>query len=220
MPAKNTRRMFVAGGYYHIYNRGVNKRTIFKDVQDKKVFLGYLKEGLMDPADQDYPKPTKIDFTLKGQTFKGVRRQVNSYYKIIELIAYCLMSNHFHLLIRQLNDNSISEFVRSLLTRYTMYFNRKYGRTGRLFQGVYRACLINDEQYLLWLSRYIHRNPAKEYKDLSKTYSSYADYLGARNTKWLRPDVVLGYFKNQDYRAFVEGKDDRDGELSERFALE
>jgi putative transposase len=211
MPARNAIKIYVEDGYYHIYNRGVEKRVIFKDEQDYKVFLNYLKEYLSKPSEKS--EMLKICFTLQGQTFKGIERVPKNYFEKIELVAYCLMPNHFHLLIRQNDTDSIKEFMRSLTTRYSMYFNKKYNRNGSLFQGRYRGILITDEPYLLHLSRYIHLNPVEFTDDLTSAYSSYADYLGLRHTRWIKPDIILDQFNNKvgiefkkinNYKDFVE----------------
>ena len=210
MPSKNLVKINIENGYYHIYNRGVEKRIIFEDEQDYKVFLGYLKEYLSPP-----PRPEDIIkiFTLQGSTFKGIARQPNNYYQKIELVAYCLMPNHFHLLIKQITKDSMSSFMKSLATRYSMYFNKRYDRVGPLFQNIYKASSVTDENYLLHLSRYIHLNPSEYSKDLINAYSSYADYLKKRNTSWIKPGVVLQYFDNakpdffkmtNSYKDFVE----------------
>lgn len=217
MPRKNSLKIYVKDGYYHIYNRGVEKRTIFEDVQDYKVFLDYLKYAL-----SELPKKENVikTFTLQGEPFKGMPRLPRSYFQKIELLAYCLMPNHFHLLIKQLDSISIRSFMSSLITRYTMYFNKKYDRVGSLFQGVYRAVLVTDEPYLLHLSRYIHLNPSEFTNNLASTYSSYGDYLGLRKTPWLKPDLILEQFNNKvgvefkkinSYKDFVEKykQDDR-----------
>lgn len=209
MPKKNTIKTYIKGGIYHIYNRGVEKRIIFFDDQDYKVFLRFLKDILMVPPDK---KGNLKEFTLKGSTFKGISRQPLNLHKQLELLAYCLMPNHFHLLIKQTNEKVIKQFMHSLCTRYSMYFNKKYKRVGSLFQGVYKAVLVMDDNYLLHLSRYIHLNPTIYTKNLINTYSSYADYLGKRNTIWLNTGVILSYFgssliKKKDitsYRDFVE----------------
>lgn len=210
MPAKNVVKTYVADGFYHIYNRGVEKRIICVDSQDYKVFLSYLK-GYLSPL----PKVTK-EFTLQGVTFKGVPRLPKNYHEKIKLLAYCLMPNHFHLLIQQESSEIMSEFMQSVATRYTMYFNKRYKRVGALFQGAYRAVLIQEDSYLLHLSRYIHLNSSENFEDLSKAYSSYADYLGLRHTSWLETDEVLNFFKKgsllglrhiNSYRAFVESQE-------------
>jgi putative transposase len=230
MPRKNSRKNYVEGGHYHIYNRGVEKRIIFIDEQDHKVFLKYLKEYLSPPL-----KPDEIEtktFSLRGQAFKAVPRQLKNYNKEINLITYCLISNHFHLLVKQNSKDGINTFLHSLLTRYTKYFNTKYDRVGPLFQGRYKAVLITKERYLLHLSRYIHLNPQDDYKDLTKAYSSYAEYLGLRKTKWINPDIILSFFKNSDdldltkhkeintYKKFVESYKKDSGKVLRELTLE
>lgn len=210
MPRKNSLKVYVKNGYYHIYNRGVEKRTIFEDKQDYKVFLDHLKFALSAPSSGIELKKT---FTLQGLPFQGIPHQPRNFYKKIELIAYCLMPNHFHLLIKQLDETSLKSFMTSLITRYSMYFNKKYNRVGSLFQSVYRATLVNDESYLLHLSRYIHLNPSEITNDLASAYSSFGEYLGLRHTKWIHPNIVLDQFNNNiniefkkinSYKNFVE----------------
>ena len=207
MPQRNSIKTYVKNGFYHIYNRGVEKRIIFKNTQDYKVFLKYLKECLSLPQNKE--KLNTI-FTLQGASFKGVPRQPKNYYKNIFLEAYCLMPNHFHLLIKQLDQKSIEGFMRSLATRYSMYFNKKYNRVGKLFQGRYKAVLITDDSYLLHLSRYIHLNPLECTDNLVGAYSSYADYLGLRKTKWIKPKIILNYFNHKlapEFKKFNSYKD-------------
>jgi len=213
MPQKNIIKLYVANGFYHIYNRGVEKRNIFQDVQDYKVFLKYLKEYLSPPLKLEKLKKT---FTLKGATFKGVPRQPKNYYREIELMTFCLMPNHFHLLIKQYSAKSIEKFVKSLSTRYSMYFNKKYRRVGKLFQGHYKAVLITEESYLLHLSKYIHLNPFESSQRLTDAFSSYADYLKLRKTSWIKTNFLLSFFDNttipeikkfNSYQKFVEDND-------------
>ena len=210
MPKKNSLKVYVKGGYYHVYNRGVEKRNIFENSQDYQVFLKNLKEALSSPPK---PEDVKITFTLQGFPFKGVPRLPKNFSKEIDLLAYCLMPNHFHLLIRQTNPGSMQSFLTSISTRYSMYFNKKYSRVGTLFQGPYKAVLVNDESYILHLSRYIHLNPSKYAQNLLSTYSSYADYLGERHTAWVKPEMILSFFnqaklpeleKIHTYKDFVE----------------
>ncbi len=226
MPAKNLIRFECENGYYHIYNRGVDKRTIFQDEQDYKVFLKYLKEYLSPPMDL-----TKIkeSFTLQGYTFQGIPHQPKNFYGKIDLIAYCLMPNHFHLELYQKNKQDIQNFMQSISTCYSMYFNKKYDRIGSLFQGTYKAVLIDNENYLLHLSRYIHLNPSEFTNDLEATYSSYSEFLGKRNTQWIKPEIILSYFdKAKDdfikgvntYKDFVEKYAVDSGEILGKFTLE
>lgn len=207
MPSKNVVKTYVSDGFYHAYNRGVEKRTIFNDTQDYKVFLGYLKDSLSEPSKRQRLRKA---FTLKGETFKGVSRQPKNFLKEIELIAYCLISNHFHLLLKQNKKKSMAQFLQSISTRYSMYFNKKYDRVGSLFQGPYKAILITKDPYLLHLSRYIHINPLENTMDLTKAYSSYADYLGLRKTLWVKPDIVLSFFSKATLPEFKKGNSYKD----------
>jgi len=201
MPRKNSLKIYVKDGFYHIYNRGVEKRIIFEDEQDYKVFLAYLRYSLSYPPKKD--KITKI-FTLQGLPFKGVPRMPMNFKDKIDLISYCLMPNHFHLLIRQKEKTTVTSFMTSIITRYSMYFNKKYNRVGSLFQGPYKAVLITNENQLLHLTRYIHLNPLEYTDNLIEAYSSYAAYLGIRKTKWIKPDIVLSYFNRQTAPEFIK----------------
>lgn len=101
----------------------------------------------------------------------------------------------------------MTEFMRSICVSYGMYFNKKYKRVGSLFQGIFKAIDIEEDNYLLWVSRYIHRNPVNF---RSYLYSSYADYLSTRHTEWLNTNFILDYFstsplrKTNSYQQFVE----------------
>jgi putative transposase len=192
MPSKNRVKNYVADGYYHIYNRGVEKRITFLDEKDYVVFLYLLKLYL---SQQGEVTP-KMFSDIQNVRIKKV------FFGEIELHAFCLMPNHFHLLIRQTNSNSITEFMRALITSYVMYFNKKYKRVGTLFQGAYRAVLVTTDPYLLHLSRYIHANPLKFFagSDPAKLgdypYSSYTYYLGKKNANWVKTEFILSLFEN------------------------
>ena len=209
MPAKNVIKQYLEGGFYHIYNRGVEKRIVFTDKLDYKIFLSYLKAYLSPP----YP----------GQV-RPVR--VSDIHEQIQLICYCLMPNHFHLLVKQKNRFGIVTFMRRLTNAYTRYFNERYKRVGPLFQGSYKAVLIQEEPYLLHLTRYIHLNPLDLQTQnrshlLAYPYSTYGDYLGKRKTSWVHPEEILFFFKTAQktsfkdvlsYQSFVE---DYVGEFAE-----
>lgn len=199
MPARNSRKIYVDNGIYHIYNRGVEKRIIFIDTIDYKVFLKYLSQYLSPIPEVNDLKKT---FTLQGLAFKGVPRQPKNYFGKIDLICYCLMPNHFHFLLKSRDSKDLKEFIQSLLTRYSMYFNKKYQRVGSLFQGRYKAVVITTDNYLLHLSRYIHLNPSEFTKDLENAYSSYSTYLGLIKTPWIKPDIVLNFFKTKAVQEF------------------
>lgn len=226
MPGRNALKIYVENGFYHIYNRGVEKRTIFQGNQDYKVFLKYLKEALSPPPDRE---SLIKEFSLRRQSFKGVSRQPKNYVEEIELLAFCLMPNHFHLLIKQTSSDSMEKFARSLLTRYSKYFNKRYDRVGPLFQGRYKAVLVDKDNYLLHLSRYIHLNPSEYTKDLQNAYSSYSQYLGKTKAEWVKPEVILSFFDQarkdflrgtNSYKNFVEKSKKDSGDILGRLALD
>ena len=221
MPSKNRVKTYVSDSYYHIYNRGVEKRIIFQDEKDYKVFLSCLKLYLNPPVLVDrrfsikLQGPSPTDTTIQIYT---PCRQPNNHNGKIELVAYCLMPNHFHLCVKQTDRRAIDHFMRSLATKYAMYFNKKYERVGSLFQGRYKAVLIETEDQFTYLTKYIHRNPLdlSSYKDrprnlISYSFSSYPNYLGVRRQTWVNPDNILTYFSktnpHNSYQKFVEESD-------------
>ncbi|PJE67540.1 hypothetical protein COU95_01825 [Candidatus Shapirobacteria bacterium CG10_big_fil_rev_8_21_14_0_10_40_9] len=224
MPARNAIKEYQENGFYHLYNRGVEKRQIFLDGQDYAVFLKYLKEYLL-PKDelnlnQKLSAPN-LSYKEKDKILKLLR--LNNFADEIKFLAYCLLPNHFHFLIQQKDAKSIDKFMQSLCTRYTMYFNRKYKRVGSLFQAVYKAVLIASEEQFLHLSRYIHKQAlalqvALQGETLQSPLqsqpsqpSSYPEYLGIRKTDWVHPEEVLSYFSNTNpalsYEFFVKEED-------------
>jgi len=205
MPNRFEIRRFTPDTFYHVFNRGVEKRIIFQDDQDYVIFLHLLKYFL-SPGEKDIKHP------LVGlQGYKGVRpRPMTTLFSQVELHSYCLMPNHFHLLLRQIATNGVTSLLRKVATTYSIYFNKRYERVGHLFQGKYKAVVVDRDDYLIHLSRYIHSNPLElglTRSDLvNYPYSSYAYYLGEKHAQWLKTDFILDYFKNNSYQDFVEGK--------------
>jgi len=194
MPVKNVYKEYVPQSYYHIYNRGVNKADIFHDDKDYAVFLSLLKRYLDDEIEK---RPNREPYP--------------NYHNQIELLAFCLMKNHFHLFIYQQSAESITEFMKSLSVAYSMYFNKQHKRAGPLFQQRYKAVRITDDSQLLHITRYIHMNP-KEYRH--HKWSSLPYYDGTKKTTWVRPDKILELFEGQDYVAFLNDYEARRQELS------
>lgn len=221
MPARNILKTYLENGYYHVYNRGVEKRIIFTDKQDESVFLSYLREYLI-------PKDTSLLVKMLADPESTARQKsdslkllrMNNFSNEVVLFAYCLMPNHFHLLVKQNRERSIEKFMRSLSTRYVQYFNHRHDkRVGGLFQDAYKAILVDSEEQLLHLSRYIHRNPLLKGVSLKESPrpSSYRNYLGLVRQEWIRPDEILVYFAKSginSYQAFVEGSEYEEGSLS------
>lgn len=214
MPCKNVVKTYSENCYYHIYNRGVNKERIFRDAQDYSVFLSYLRIYLL-PKDEINLKKSLLDKSIGYQEKDKILKllRLNNFFGEIVLLAYCLMINHFHFLIKQKNISSIDYFMKSLCTRYTMYFNKKYHRVGPLYQSTYKAVIIESDEQLLYLSSYIHRNPFSEKSsDLFSQPSSLPEYLGQKKTEWTHPEEILGYFSKTNpkfsYETFVNQTED------------
>jgi putative transposase len=203
MPPKNTIKIYQPNTYYHLYNRGVNKFPIFDDDQDNKTFLFLLKEYLTPALENPFPSRAK-----------------NNFYQSITLHAYCLMPNHFHLLIHQKNITDINYFMRSLNTNYVHYYNKRNHRVGPLYQSSYKAVTITTDEQLIYLTKYIHLNPHSLVTNTSESlpevihsypYSSYRNYLGLINQTWVNTQTVLDYFSHThphtSYQDFVENQD-------------
>lgn len=195
----------VNGYYYHVYNRGVEKRTVFGQIADYKRFLKTIEFYRL------HPTPRKLSTHLSFNE-PPIPENLNQK-PLVNILCFCLMPNHFHLLIQQLEDRGITEFMRRVTDSYTKYFNTKNRRVGPLFQGTFKAKIIEKDEYLLQLSKYIHRNPVKltGWKDkLSDyTFSSYPCYLDPkRNFGFCDSKFILDYFgtnnQNKSYPAFVE----------------
>lgn len=207
MPARNSRKLYLENGYYHLYNRGVEKRNIFLDRQDYAVFLSYLNDYLT-PKDTDFLYSQLNDLRTSAEDKARARKllRMNNFESDLTMLAYCLMPNHFHFFIKQHNPNTIDRFMNSLGTRYTMYFNKKYDRVGSLYQGVYKAAPITNEIHFLHLSRYIHKQAYKTQP------CSYDDYLGRKTTTWVKPAEILSFFSQKhpyrSYESFMKETDE------------
>lgn len=184
MPAKKVVKSYETHAYYHIFNRGVDNGKIFRDDQDYQAFVQlmgrYLSASVSkDNSNRDYP----------------------CYHGELTIIAYSLLPRSFHLLVRQDNNHrAIETFMRSLVTSYSMYFNRRHSRQGHLFQGVYKASLIEEGPQLLHVSRHIHIAP-KDYE--TWPYSSWPYYTAGWTADWLQQHRIFELFDGGDYRRFI-----------------
>lgn len=196
MPSRYRIREFEEESYYHAFSRGIEKKKVFLDLQDYKMFLHYLKIYLEDPKNLliQYPQ---LPIRLQAKNLKNQ----------ITLIAYCLMPNHFHLLMKQSTKDAISKLMKQLLNAYTFYFNKKYQRTGAIFEGRYKAARITSDNLLLHVTRYIHLNPVVvNLADKPENYkwSSHKDYLD-KNPTITNSKIILSYFPTiSDYQKFIQ----------------
>lgn len=200
MPGRTT--PLATGEVYHIYNRGSDKREIFYQNRDFKRFqLTFFYYQFIGPKPR-FSKFTKSQLNL----FKSDPNK-----RLVEIIAYCLMPNHFHFLIKQLKENGIPTFISQICNSYTRYFNTKYPRVGPLFQGKYQNVLIETEEQLIHTSRYIHLNPVVS--GLTKSldnypWSSYEEYVNGRGGFCTTNQVTSLFSNPEKYREFVESQVD------------
>lgn len=196
MPSKYTVRNFAENCFYHVFNRGVEKRTIFLDEQDYRIFLYYLSIYSL-PLDKVVLKYPNLPLRLQS---KNLHDEIN-------IISYCLMPNHFHLLLQQLTVDGVSKLLKQLTNAYTFYFNQKYQRVGGLVQGSFKAALIETDDILLHISRYIHLNPLMaEIVDNLNTYewSSYREFIYPNNGGMCLIEPILSNFSTENsYEKFV-----------------
>jgi putative transposase len=176
---------FTEGEIYHIYNRGVNKMNIFLDEQDFRVFAARLKENLF---------PELINPLLSKHAVRRKTLPPNSY----DLISYCLMPNHFHLLIKQNTNLPITQLILKVCTGYSKYFNKKYGRIGAIFQDRFKSVRIHKNNQLLWVSYYIHKNPIEAgFVENPNNYkwSSFSEYVKSESEPLCKKDLILSQFQ-------------------------
>lgn len=197
----------VQGEYYHIYNRGNSKQKIFHDKEDYLRFISLL-----------YISNTRESFNLydlaRDPNFNIYEIERNNL--LVNLGAYCLMPNHFHILITETTESGISKFMQKLGTAYSMYYNKKYERSGGLFEGKFKTQHAGTDRHLKYLFSYIHLNPIKliqkDWKEkgiknkkeafnylLKYPYSSYLDFVGEKRVqnKILNTESFPKYFPNK-----------------------
>lgn len=178
---------FIEESFYHLYNRGNSKQIIFHDKEDYTHFIMLLYISNSDKRFVTDRVSNDIYMYERGDP-------------IVAIGAYCLMPNHFHILLTQLKENGVSSFMKKISTAYVMYYNKKYKRTGSLFEGRFKALYATDDRYLKYLYSYIHLNPVKlinpmwkenNIKDIQKTisflqayqYSSFLDYFDKNHVR-------------------------------------
>ncbi len=197
---------FVNNYYYHIFNRGVNKQPIFNGIIDFKRAVNLLRFYSF----KDYPIRFSKFLLLSSDQRKEIWTRLSNSQKYSDIISYCFMPNHFHLLLKQNIDKGISKFMANFQNSYTKYFNLKNDRVGHLFQGQFKAVKIDSEEQLLHVSRYIHLNPfssglMEKIDDLSNyKWSSFPEYITDVPFEICNKDVVLASFKNRNtYKEFA-----------------
>ncbi len=196
------------GEYYHIFNRAVNKQVIFHDTSDYFRFL-FLTLYFQSPIIfQQLGR--KVKEFVQSRALDSVEEDEIIKKRRVELVAFCIMPNHFHLIVKELDEGGIAAYMQRVLTSYSKYYNTKYEKSGHVFQGPYQAVHVEDNRQLLHLSAYIHRNPREISKWFNKEeqypWSSYQDFIG--ENRWgnlIMLDIIIGQFKDKaEYENFVK----------------
>ena len=191
--------------FHNVYNRGTDKRIVFNDVEDYRRFILYL--NILN------------DIEIKSPTDGGISTEEETHNicpeRLVNLIAFCLMPNHFHMLLHERIAGGISKFMQRLSTAYTMYFNEKNERSGALFQGRFKSKFVDSELYLLKIIDYIHSNPKGLPGSLrGHEWSSYHYYCGENKFGYLLQPEALNEFTKiemgEDYRKWLNSQNNFD----------
>ena len=185
---------FGIGEFYHIYNRGVDKRAVFLETEDFERFLQSIRE-----FNSQRPIGSLFENSFRDKTKLG-----NRVAKLVDIVGYCLNPNHFHLILKQRLDGGVSEFMHRLGSGYTQYFNIKHKRSGSLFQGKFKAIHVDSNEYLLHLSAYVNLNNRVHHVNDRSSKSSWGEYLGDNGNTRVK-DIILKQFQNSsEYKKFAE----------------
>lgn len=191
---------------YHIFNRGVERRNLFLSSRDRERFIMLLEYYRFAKN----PKSFSHYLNLPLQERKRFQNSLHTLPQAVDILSYCLMPNHFHLLVRQNTNHGIIQTVSNIANSYAKYFNIKQKRVGPLFQGPFKAVLIESDEQLIHVSRYIHLNPVIsgiiDEKELCKyPWSSLPTYAESNQSNWVEVKTVLSHFHTRDsYRVFIQ----------------
>lgn len=199
------------GEYYHVFNRGVDKRTVFLDQNDFGRFFQSMEEfNTIKPIGSIYENSFRKNKNFElGSSASKLPKLVSNQDRLVNFVCYCLNPNHYHFILEQVVNKGIEKFMHRLGTGYTKYFNKKHKRNGALFQGKYKINHIYSEEDLLELSAYVNLNGKVHKLGSSASKSSYGEYFDKDKPKgksnFCKKDIILKQFKNQfEYKKFAE----------------
>lgn len=196
---------------YHVFNKGIDHKPTFTDKPEHKRALTVLDFYRFNKPPLRLSKFLKLSTDDRDKILLDVRSKDE---KLVEILAFCFMPNHFHFLLKQLQSNGISKFLANFQNSYTRYFNQKNERIGPLFLDQFKAVIIETDDQLLHVSRYIHLNPMTSYvvksieELITYPWSSFSEYINKRPVI-CRIDTVMDFFKKpEDYLSFVRNQAD------------
>jgi len=199
------------GNIYHIFTKSIAGFKIFRTKKDYKRIIEVLKFYRIKKP----PFRFSAYVELKDRN-NFLKRYVGQAEYIVEIIAYCIMPTHIHLIIRQMDENGISVFMKNILDSYTRYFNIRTKRKGPLWQSRFKNVMVENDEQMLHLTRYLHLNPTSDglaERPEEWPYSSYAEYIGLADEKICNTDMLEDLYPDK-YRIFVEARIDYQKEIS------
>lgn len=198
--------VFANDQIYHIYNRGIDHKSVFTTKWEYQRAIGVMKFYRFADLPFRFSQLLKLPSEDRLKILTGINSENR---KLVEIICYCLMSNHFHFMVKQLQDGGITKFISNFTNSYTRYFNTKHERIGNLFEGLFKAVLVVTDEQLIHLSRYIHLNPVSSFiikvEELEGyQWSSLSEYLNQRVEATCQKEIILNFFRNNtEYKQFV-----------------
>lgn len=199
MPLRKT--LLVNQQHYHVFNRSIAKEPIFLRSKDYIRFNNLVDYYRFKKPSLRYSFYNRLEISDKAEYLRNLHESGE---KLVQILAFCWMPTHYHLLLKQLSDNGISDFLRNLQNSYAKYFNTKYQRSGSLFQEMFKAVIIQSDEQLTHIIRYIHLNPLTDYllKDIKEieTYkwTSFPSYITSNQKSFVETNFILKHFKNSE----------------------
>lgn len=206
MPYRNV--YFANDQIYHVFNRGVAKQPIFLSIRDYQHIIELLDYYRFENTPTSFSNFKKIPHEDRKNLLNNLKQENKIQ---VEIISFCLMPNHVHLLLKQVVSNGIKKFMANTQNSYAKYFNIKSKRVGPLYQSAFKAVLVESDEQLLHVSRYIHLNPTTSYlinknQLFSYPWSSLDCYLDTNfhNHDFVATDLVQSFFKNKEnFKQFI-----------------
>ncbi|MDP3888893.1 MAG: transposase [bacterium] len=213
------------GEIYHVFNRSIEQRPVFTNKREYKRALQAFDYYRFKSPPLRLSKAMLLETKLREDFFQSFKKEGE---KLVDIIAYCFMPNHFHFLLKQKEENGISRFTSNFTNSYTRYYNTKYKRIGALFQGIFKAVHVGNDEQLIHVSRYIHLNPVVSFlvqPDMLDSYlwSSFQEFIGKSQDNFCATEIILDNFSSSnEYREFVNDRIDygRKLELIKHLILE
>ncbi len=196
MPRINAVKPYIENTYYHVYNRGVDKELIYIDDQDYHYFIRLLNFYLT-------PAKFEAETLFRNRSWRSIENDLSM---DVKLISYCLMPNHFHLLLKQLPNDGLTKLMKRVSASYALYFNLKHQRVGHLFESSCKARAIFNDEDFIGTNAYVHRNAKDIMYDYTKyPYSNLKDIITMTKNSWTSPTELLEFFNGDpvNYRDYV-----------------